>query len=227
MKKSYVTFALILIFSLISFKSDGQSKRIKGFVTTFDSIPLINVEIFISSSKLIVFTDSIGHFELNCLPKDRLKISANGFSSQKIRINEENKLLHVNLKLKKNLKKDKIAVAYGYVLDDKKLQSVVNISDNNDLDFSQFPDIFTLIERRLVGVQVVNKEIIVRGITSINGSSAALIVVDGVPVVGRALEMLRPFDVKNISLLKGVSAAIYGARGANGVVIIEMKKGSD
>ncbi|WP_117882440.1 TonB-dependent receptor plug domain-containing protein [Aureibaculum luteum] len=227
MKNSYVTFAIILILTFISFKSEGQEKRIKGFVTTFDSIPLINAKIIVSSSKLIFLTDSIGHFELNCLPTDRLKISANGFSTQKVKIKEENKMLHVNLKLKTSLKKDKISVAYGYVKDDKKLFSIASISDDDDDDFAQYADIYALIVRKLVGVQIINKEIIIRGPSSINGSNAALIIVDDVPVNIQTLEGLRPFNVKRISLLKDGSAAIYGSRGANGVVIIEMKKGGE
>lgn len=225
MRRSYITFVIAFVFSFLCFESEGQEKTIKGYVTTFDSIPLISAKIVVSSSKLIVLTDSIGRFELNYLSKDKLKISANGFSSQKVKIEEENEILHVNLKLKSGSKNHEIAVGYGHVKDEKNLYSIINLNSDDDVNFSQYTDIYVLIERSLVGVQVVNKEIIVRGLSSINGSSAALIIVDGVPVVGIALEMLKPFNVKSINLLKGSSATVYGSRGANGVVLIEMKKG--
>lgn len=226
MRRSYVTFVIIFVFSILSFESEGQEKTIKGYVTTFDSIPLIMAKIVVSSSKLIVLTDSIGRFELNYLPKDKLKISANGFSSQKVKIEEENEILHVNLKLKSGSKNREIAVGYGHVKDEKKLYSIASLN-NDDVNFSQFSNIYELIEGRLAGLQVVNNEIIVRGLTSINGSGAALVIVDGFPVEGSALEMLSPINVKSINLLKDGSTAIYGSRGANGVVIIEMKQGGE
>lgn len=226
MRRSYVTFVIIFVFSILSFESEGQEKTIKGYVTTFDNIPLIMAKIVVSSSKLIVLTDCIGHFELNYLPKDKLKISANGFSSQKVKIEEENEILHVNLKLKSGSENREIAVGYGHVKDEKKLYSIASLN-NDDVNFSQFSNIYELIEGRLAGLQVVNNEIIVRGLTSINGSGAALVIVDGVPVEGSALEMLSPINVKSINLLKDGSTAIYGSRGANGVVIIEMKQGGE
>ena len=86
---------------------------------------------------------------------------------------------------------------------------------------------YELIRGRFAGVQIVNNEIIIRGINSINSSSAALIVIDGVPVDNSVLNTLPPIQVKSVNILKDGSAAIYGSRGANGVVIIETKKGID
>jgi TonB-dependent SusC/RagA subfamily outer membrane receptor len=99
--------------------------------------------------------------------------------------------------------------------------------NSDDLDFSQYSNIYELIKGRFAGVQVVNGEIIIRGINSINSSSAALIVVDGVPVDGSALNSIPPVQVKSINVIKDGSSAIYGSRGANGVVLIETKRGND
>ena len=63
--------------------------------------------------------------------------------------------------------------------------------------------------------------------SSINSSNAALIIVDGVPSYSGVLNSLSPAQVKSISIVKDGSAAIYGSRGANGVVIIETKSGGD
>jgi TonB-dependent SusC/RagA subfamily outer membrane receptor len=86
---------------------------------------------------------------------------------------------------------------------------------------------YDLIRGRFAGVQVVNGEIIIRGVNSINSSSAALIVLDGVTVNSSVLNTIPPVQVKNISIIKDGSAAIYGSRGSNGVVLIDTKRGND
>lgn len=226
MSKVYIRFISTVVFSLLAFKSVGQEKLIKGNVTTFDSIPLNKVEVVVSSSKLKVFTDSIGGFEIKCLLKDKIKVSAKGFSSKKIKIKDENEILHVNLELKSGSKNREIAVGYGHVKDDKRLTAIANLN-NDDLDFSDFTNMYDLIERTSVGVQIINKEIIIRGATSVNGTNAALIVIDGVPSNERALDNLNPGNVKSISVLKGVAASVYGSRAAGGVVVILTKGGKD
>jgi TonB-dependent SusC/RagA subfamily outer membrane receptor len=86
---------------------------------------------------------------------------------------------------------------------------------------------YDLIKGRFAGVQVANGQIIIRGVNSINSSTAALIILDGVPVDGSALNSIPPVQVKSINVIKDGSAAIYGSRGANGVVVIETKGGND
>ena len=85
-----------------------------------------------------------------------------------------------------------------------------------------------LMRGRFAGVKIEsNGDIIIRGVNSFNLSSAALIVVDGVQVDGSIMSTLAPSQVKSINVIKDGSAAIYGSRGANGVVLIETKKGID
>jgi TonB-dependent SusC/RagA subfamily outer membrane receptor len=95
------------------------------------------------------------------------------------------------------------------------------------MDFSQYSNLYEVIRGRFAGVQIVNGEIIIRGQNSINSSSSALIVVDGVPSNSSVLSSIPPIQVKSINILKDGSSAIYGSRGANGVVLIETKKGGD
>ena len=95
------------------------------------------------------------------------------------------------------------------------------------MDFSQYRDIYELIQGRFAGVQIIGSDIVIRGINSINSSSAALIVVDGITVDAATLRSIPPIQVKSINVIKDGSAAIYGSRGANGVVIIETRRGDD
>ncbi len=216
--------AAILVFS---FYSDAQEKIIQGVVTTFDSIPIINAEVSVKGTKQKVLTDTLGRFSVMISDDDeRLKVSANGFFNQKVKLNEKTKFVAVNLKIRPGEKNIQYAIGYGHVSDKDKLNALATLQ-NNDVDFSQYNNIYDLIKGRFAGVQVINGEIIIRGINSINSSNAALIVVDGVPVSGDALSSITPAHIKSINVLKDGGSAIYGSRGANGVVIIETKQGGD
>jgi TonB-dependent SusC/RagA subfamily outer membrane receptor len=201
----------------------GQEKVLQGKITTFDSIPLIGASIQVKSSKEIVLSDTLGIFSVSCLQKDKLKIEANGFLRQNVKIAKENRYIFVNLKLKSDPENRDIAIGYGHVKDKDRLYSISNLN-KNDMNFSQFSNIYEIIAGRFPGVQIRNGEIIIRGINSINSSNAALIVVDGVIVDYSLLSSLPTADIASINILKGAGAAIYGSRGANGVVMIETKK---
>ncbi|WP_372946935.1 TonB-dependent receptor plug domain-containing protein [Mariniphaga sp.] len=213
----------VLFFALIS---NAQERIVHGMVTTFDSIPLIDAEVQVRSTKQTVLTDTLGRFSVAVNPGERLKVSATGFFNQKVKLEEKTKFAAINLKLKPGEKNREYAIGYGHVSDRDKLNALASLN-SDDLDFSQYSDIYDLIKGRFAGVQVVNGEIIIRGINSINSSSAALIVVDGVPVDGSALSSIPPVQVKSINVIKDGSSAIYGSRGANGVVLIETKRGDD
>jgi TonB-dependent SusC/RagA subfamily outer membrane receptor len=99
--------------------------------------------------------------------------------------------------------------------------------NKNDFDFSRFNNIFELIRGRCAGVQVIdNRYIIIRGINSINSKdNSALVLVDGTPYNMDALKSIEPSQVKSIDFIKDAGAAIYGTRGANGVILIETNRG--
>ncbi len=222
MKKIFVVFVVFFV-SLTGFT---QERILQGRVFTFDSIPLIGASVQVKSTKQVVKTDSLGMFSVACNPEDVLKVSARGFTTEKFKPESKVRIAIINLKLKPGQKSREYAIGYGHVKDVDKLNAVSNLN-NKDVDFSMYSNMFELIRGRFAGVQVVNGEIIIRGINSINSSSAALIVVDGVPTSSSVLNSIPPVQVKSINVIKDGSAAIYGSRGANGVVLIETKKGGD
>lgn len=221
-----INFFLVIIAVSISGFASGQDRIVHGIVTTFDSIPLIDAEVRVKSTKQTVLTDTLGRFAVSCDSTDKLKVSAYGFYNQNVQLNEKIKFAAINLKLKPGEKNREYAIGYGHVSDKNKLNAVANLN-KNDVDFSQYNDIYELIRGRFAGVQIINNEIIIRGINSINSSSAALIVVDGITVDESVLQSIPPNQVENIDILKDGSAAIYGSRGANGVVLIETRRGAD
>ncbi|MDD2382131.1 MAG: TonB-dependent receptor plug domain-containing protein, partial [Mariniphaga sp.] len=156
----------------------------------------------------------------------KLTVSAKGFFTQKVKLEEKIKFAAINLNLKPGDKNREYAIGYGHVTDKDKLNALANLNEK-DADFSQYSNIFDLIKGRFAGVQIINGEIIIRGQNSFSSSNAALIVVDGVPVDGSIIQSIPPAQVKSINVIKDGSSAIYGVRGANGVVIIETKRGND
>jgi TonB-dependent SusC/RagA subfamily outer membrane receptor len=226
MKKIGLFAAILSLGFLVSFVGQAQERLLSGRVFTFDSIPLIGAKVEVKSTKQVVSTDTLGNFYVTCLPNDVLKVSARGFIGEKVKLTPSIKLALINLKLKPGERNREIAIGYGHVKDSEKLNAVANLN-SDDMDFSQYSNIYELIRGRFAGVQVVNGEIIIRGINSINSSSAALIVVDGIPSSSSVLSSIPPVQVKSINVIKDGSSAIYGSRGANGVVLIETKKGGD
>ncbi|QIA07389.1 TonB-dependent receptor plug domain-containing protein [Draconibacterium halophilum] len=225
--KTRFFIASIFLVCLLTLNSNAQERYVKGIVTTFDSIAVIGAEVKVKSSKQIVETDTLGRFEVKVDGNDKLKVSARGFNNQNVKLDEKTKLVAVNLKLKPGQKAREYAIGYGYVKDSERLNALAQMT-NDDVDFSQYTNMYDLIRGRFAGVQVQNNgDIIIRGQNSINLSSAALIVVDGMQVDNSIMSTLVPAQVKSINIIKDGSAAIYGSRGANGVVLIETKKGND
>jgi TonB-dependent SusC/RagA subfamily outer membrane receptor len=217
---------LIIIISFYTFSIYGQEKVIYGRVTTFDSIPIIDASIKIKSTKEIVHSDSLGLFKVICHPDDKLTVKARGFSIQRVKIKEKTKYVLVNLQLKPGPENRELAVGYGHVDDKYKLSSISSLS-GKDLDFSQYTDIYAIIRGRFPGVHIRGNDIIIRSSQTIMGNDAALLVVDGLIVDQNIFGSLSTAEIANINILKDAAAASYGIRGANGVVIVETKRGSN
>ncbi len=211
---------LLLVFSMSNIQA--QDHIIHGIVNTLDSIPLIGVEIKIQSTKQTVRTDSFGNFTAVCNKKDKLKFKANGFYTENVSVHEKIKFLAVNMRLKPGEKQLNYAIGYGYV-DDKDRTTPGSSADINESRYSKFNTVYDIIVS--TGAQIKNGEIILRGSKSFQGSSAALIVIDNVISDYDYLWSLRPNDIKRIDILQDPASAVYGSRGANGVVLIETLKG--
>lgn len=219
--------SIALLFCLIIGGSlSAQEKYIDGIVTTFDSIVIIGADIKVKSSGQTVKTDTTGYFKVKVLLEDKLTVKAKGFISQKVKIEAPHKRVAVNLKLRPTEKAKEYAIGYGYVKDSEKLSAVCQLTNKND-DFSRYINMYDLIRGRFPGVQIQGQDIIIRGTNSLMLSSAALIIVDNISCGSGILETLSPSQVKSINIIKDGNAAIYGSRGANGVVIIETKNGEN
>ncbi|MEN8117163.1 MAG: carboxypeptidase-like regulatory domain-containing protein [Bacteroidota bacterium] len=220
-------FLLLLIFLWFPCLTQAQSHAVYGVVHTFDSIPLIGVEVMVKSTGQTTLTDTLGKFSVICKDQDKLKIRAVGFYDENVKIEKSTQLVAVNMKMKPGKKQREYAIGYGYISESDLSAAVANLGDN-DTDFSRYNDMYELIRSHFAGVEIKNGEVVIRGSNKLMyGSDAALIVVDDVIRESSVLRTLSPIEVKSINIIKDGTSSVYGTRGSNGVVIIETKKGGD
>lgn len=222
--RSIIITVLILFTGLIL---NGQNRVIEGKVTTLKDLPVANFEVRAKKSGAAIITDSLGRFSIVTEPKDVLLFKGKVFRNERLRINDKiTDSVHVEVEFIPGPENNKRAIGYGYVSEEDLLNSVSHLNQDN-VDFCNYSNIYELIRGRFPGVQVrgsgANAEVIIRGQSSINLSSDALYVVDGITV--RSIHHITPCNVKSIDVIKDGASSIYGSRGANGVVIIETLKG--
>lgn len=222
--KSFTIPVLVVVFICFISSVNAQEYMLNGQVQCFETLAVVGAEVQVKSTKQVVKTDNKGYFSVAVVPKDKITISAHGFFTQKVKLEKGVKMLAVNLILKKGEKGKAYAIGYGHVMDEERLSSLAQLVED-DADFSSYSDMYELIAGRFTGVSISGGNIIIRGESSLLGSNAALIIVDGMEAGSGVLSSLAPIDVKSIDVIKDGTAAIYGSRGAGGVVIIQTKTG--
>ena len=206
----------------------GQTRVVHGKLTAFNRYPLQNIQVMAKKSKAVITSDEYGMFSIVCEKKDIIKITPKAFKPVSKKVGPGTDSLSFNLVFVDSQKNRDIATGYGYISHEDLTFAVSQLSDENN-DYCNFSDIYELIEGKVPGVQVQRDgpygTVIIRGGSSINQSSEALYVVDNIP--RDEIHMIDPCEVKSIDVIKDGTAAYYGTRGANGVLIIETKRGGD
>lgn len=226
----------------LSFKITGQNvsikpankKQITGKVTDAKTgEPLIGVSISASNSKASTITDINGNFSLEGLENTLLNFSYIGYTPTTKNTGKA-ATLNVTMQAVASNLDEVVVVGYGAV---KKKEITGSVGIVNMKDLSKAP-VFAFdqaLAGRIAGVQVSSMEdgqpgsemnIVIRGAGSLTQSTQPLYVIDGVPMENPDNSVLNPDEIASISILKDASqTAIYGARGANGVIVIETKQG--
>jgi TonB-dependent starch-binding outer membrane protein SusC len=226
MKIMTIVFVMIQIVSAF-----GQSHAITGTVSD-GGTPLPGVSVVEKGTSNGTVTDAEGKFSLSVSPDATLSISFIGMKSIELPVGTQTTF---TITMESDLRELDEVVVIGYgEIERKDLASSVSTLQSKQLKDIPINSAAQAISGRLAGVQVITAEgspdadvqIRVRGGMSLTGSNSPLYIVDGTPIEN-ALNVLSPQDIESISVLKDASAtAIYGARGANGVVIITTKSGS-
>lgn len=231
---------LVVLFSLfltISAQANNPlntslDKKITGKVTDESGSPLASVSVSIKGTTKGATTDQKGTFTLS-VPNDRtvLVVSSVGYETQEFRVGTASE---IGVTLKAAIGKLDEVVVVGYASQKKvTLTGAVAVVKGTDLAKSPATNLSNSIAGRLPGVVAVNASgepgydgsaIRIRGSNTL-GNNDALIVIDGVPARAGGLDRLSPNDIESMSVLKDASAAIYGARAANGVILITTKRG--
>ena len=206
-----------------------QTRQATGHVTDSQG-PLIGATVMEKGTNNGTVTDFDGNFTLNVKPGATLVISYVGYESQEVKAGDN---VRVNLKEDGHVVNEVVVIGYGTQRREAVTGSVANIGGEklNQIAASNAAE---ALQGRVAGVlmtQTSSKpgaemQIRIRGQRSLSASNDPLIVLDGIPFMGQ-LSDINPADIKSLDILKDASAtAIYGSRGANGVIIITTVKGS-
>ena len=207
--------------------------NINGRVTNSKGEPLQGVSVVIAGSKKGTTTNREGAFVLNVPNADNvtLEVSFVGFQPKTVKVAGQTELT-ITLENAVAGLDDVVVVGYG-TRSKRDLTGSVSQVKTQQLESAPVYSIGEALKGQSSGVQVTNNsaapgariQVRIRGGNSMIGSNTPLFVVDGFPLTG-GIEFLNPSDIESINILKDASAtAIYGSRGANGVVIITSKRG--
>ena len=207
-----------------------QQKKVTGVVSDSEG-PLIGATVMEKGTSNGTVTDMDGNFTLNVKPGATLVISYIGYVSQTINVGSQSNL-KVKLEAEGQNLNDVVVIGYGTQRKEAVTGSVANV--RGDL-LREVPgsDITNALQGRVAGVEMAqtsskpgaSMQIRIRGTRSLTASNDPLIVLDGIPFAG-SINDIDPNNIKSMDILKDASAtAIYGSRGANGVIIISTYKG--
>ena len=206
-----------------------QTRQAKGHVEDSQG-PLIGATVMEKGTNNGTVTDFDGNFSLNVQPGATLVISYVGYESQEVKASDN---VSVILKEDGHVVNEVVVIGYGTQRREAVTGSVANIGGEK-LNQVAATNAAQALQGRVAGVvmtQTSSKpgaemQIRIRGQRSLSASNDPLIVLDGIPFMG-SLNDINPADIKSMDILKDASAtAIYGSRGANGVIIITTVKGS-
>ena len=213
--------------------AQNKAVTVSGKVVDKTGEPVISAGVFIKGTTVGTVTDFEGKYTLTNVPSDAVLTASNlGYTTAEQAVNGKTVVDFV-LQDESVILDDVIVVAYGTAKKESFTGSA-SVVKGDELSKRPVGNLTKSFEGAVAGVQVTSgggqpgegASIMVRGAGSVNASSSPLYVVDGVPYDG-AISAINPADIETMTVLKDASAgALYGARGANGVIVITTRKGN-
>jgi TonB-linked SusC/RagA family outer membrane protein len=231
--KQRVLLLFFCFFTPLGLFAQSGLREIKGTVVdqlTNESIPGVLVKL--KRTNAVVTTNVNGAFSIKVINTDILTFSYVGYETMQIGVSDK-KTMKVSLKQEQRSLDEVVVIGYGAV-NKSDLTGSVGQVDLGDITKAPVASFSEALAGRVAGVQVSSNDgqpggaqnIVIRGVGSLTQDTSPLYVIDGFPIEDFDPAMLNNDDIEQINILKDASAtAIYGARGSNGVVIIETKKG--
>ncbi len=233
-RKTYACYGLFLtvvIFCLPLLLSAQQPVSVRGTVLSESATPVVGASVKLKGSNLTVVTDDNGVFTINAPLNSVLIISSIGFETQEWTVTDRSPTIVLRTLISEM---DKVVViGYGTQRRSDVTGAVASVSAEA-LTERPVTNAFEALQGKAAGVDIKSSErpgtigsVRIRGNRSLSASNSPLYVVDGVPLMSASsIETLNPRDIESIDILKDASAtAIYGSRGANGVIIVTTKQG--
>jgi TonB-linked SusC/RagA family outer membrane protein len=225
MKKAFLV-VLMLSSSLIF-----AQNSISGSVSDESNNPIPGATVVVEGTTTGVVTDFDGNYQINASAGDQLTFSSLGFGSQTITVGNQNQ---INVTLMSSVDILDEVVVSGYQTQQRRsLSGAIGTVDTDEAFKTQVTNAAEALQGRVAGVQVTSgggpgaaPVIRIRGYSTTNDNSP-LYVIDGIQTTDpNVMRDINPRDIENISVLKDGSAAIYGARASNGVIVVTTKKGN-
>ena len=223
---------LLFLFCFIPFWAFAQNITVKGLVKDMNGEPLLGVNVRDAGSSNGTVTDLDGNFTIKVKSNAKLTFSFVGYIIQTVPV-EGRTTMTVTLKEDSKTLEEVVVIGYGSQRKESVTGSVASVKGDVVRDVPS-SNISQALQGRVAGVDMeqtstkpgATMQIRIRGTRSLNASNDPLIVLDGLPFAG-SIGDISPSDIKSIDILKDASAtAIYGSRGANGVILVTSNKGS-
>lgn len=230
--KKRLSGILTLLMVLVVQIAFAQQKQVTGTVVDDQGLPLPGVNVLVKGTSKGAQTDFGGEYVINASPEDVLVFSYVGFLTVERTVGTS-ETIDVTLQTDAAELEEVVVVGYGTATRQSFAGTASTIEAEN-LEVKSYSNVSQALTGEVAGVNVINTSgqpgttstIRIRGFGSVNGNREPLYVVDGVPFSG-SINSINPSDIKSTTILKDATAtAIYGSRGANGVILITTKKGS-
>lgn len=226
-------FFMVLL-AVLAVGASAQNKTVSGTVS--DSMgPVIGASVLVKGTTNGVITDIDGNFTLLNVPADAtIQISFVGYKTQEIPVAGKS-TINVTLQEDTEMLDEVVVVGYGVQKKSDVTGAMASVGAK-EIEARPVTNAMQALQGKAAGVDITSNErpgelgeVRIRGSRSITASNDPLYVVDGVPLLSKsAIETINPRDIESIDILKDASAtAIYGSRGANGVILVTTKKGKE
>ena len=226
----------LMFLALVAICTTGAfaQKQVSGTVVDAAGEPIIGASVIVKGTSTGTVTDFDGNFTIQNVPANgSLVISYVGYRNQTVAVAGKSQV-NVTLEEDRQLLDEVVVVGYGVQRKSDVTGALTRVGEK-ELNTKPAANAFEALQGKAAGVDVTTSErpgtvgsITIRGNRSISASSAPLYVVDGVPLQAGGIETINPRDIESIDILKDASStAIYGSRGANGVVLVTTKRGQE
>ena len=243
-------FRLLLLFMLIAHIVSAQTRQVSGLVTDNESKGIPGATIKLKGKNVQTLTDADGKFTI-AVPSGQavLEITSIGFERKEVTVAPGNNNISVTMSTSSTALDEVVVTALGIKREKKALTYASQTVSGDDIRKAANTNFMDALSGKAAGIDIKvsssgaggSTKAVLRGNKSLTGSSEALYVIDGVPMVnnktaqpgsyggtdgGDGLSSINPADIESVSVLRGASASIlYGSQGANGVILITTKKG--